>query len=127
MPQDEIHFHFELTDNDNISDPKKTISKKIIARVPSLADLYTSTEISESSFIEDMKNELEEINDLKEDWEKLELEMVKSSELSWEQKQSIKSKLEQVKTKLKNLEEISKSIDVYHYYTLIRVVVTWMS
>ena len=111
MPQDEIHFHFELTDNDNISGPKKTISKKIIARVPSLADLYASTEISESSFIEDMKNELEEINDLKEDWEKLELEMVKSSELSWEQKQSIKSKLEQVKTKLKNLEKISKSID----------------
>ena len=43
--------------------------------------------------MEDMKNELEEINELKEDWEKLELEMVKSSELSWEQKQSIKSTL----------------------------------
>ena len=111
MPQDEVHFHFELTDNDNISGPKKTISKKIIARVPSLADLYANTEISENSFIEDIKNELEEINELKEDWEKLELEMIKSSELSWEQKQSIKSKLEEVKTKLKNLEEISKSID----------------
>ena len=111
MPQDEVHFHFELTDNDNISGPKKTISNKIIARVPSLADLYASTEISESSFVEDLKSELDEINELKEEWEKLELETLKSTELNWEQKQSIKSTLEKVKSKLKSLEELSKSIE----------------
>ena len=40
MPDDEVQFYFELTDNDNVSGPKKTTSKKFIARVPSLADLY---------------------------------------------------------------------------------------
>ena len=30
MPEDEVHFHFELTDNDNISGPKKTISNNFI-------------------------------------------------------------------------------------------------
>ena len=32
MPDDEVHFHFELTDNDNISGPKMTISNTLLQR-----------------------------------------------------------------------------------------------
>ena len=38
MPDDEVHFHFELTDNDNISGPKKTISNTFIQRHTSQCD-----------------------------------------------------------------------------------------
>ncbi|GIS07393.1 MAG: hypothetical protein CM15mP111_0080 [Hyphomicrobiales bacterium] len=30
MPDDEIHFHFELTDNDNISGPKKLFQTPLL-------------------------------------------------------------------------------------------------
>ena len=111
MPQDEVHFHFELTDNDIISGPKKTISKKLIAKIPSIEDLYTNTEILEDSFIEDLKDELNKINELKEEWKDLELEAIKSSELTWEQKESIKNNIKKLKSELKNLEAISKEIE----------------
>ena len=111
MPQDEVHFHFELTDNDNISGPKKTISKKFIARVPSLADLYAKTETSENDFARNLENELNEIDKLKQEWENLELETLKSSELNWEQKESIKNTLEKVKSELKRLEEMSDAVE----------------
>ena len=48
MPEDEVHFHFELTDNDIISGPKRTVSSTFIVRVPSLADLYENVENSEN-------------------------------------------------------------------------------
>ncbi|NOZ75594.1 MAG: hypothetical protein GXO90_09535, partial [FCB group bacterium] len=33
MPEDELHFHFELFDNDIISGPKKTVSGEFVARL----------------------------------------------------------------------------------------------
>ena len=44
MPDDEVYYHFELSDNDEISGPKKTISNTFIVRVPSLSDLYENVE-----------------------------------------------------------------------------------
>ena len=111
MPDDEVQFYFELTDNDDVSGPKKTTSKKFIAKVPSLADLYTETEILEGNFIEDMKEELDNINDLKSELKGIELETLKSNELTWEQKQSINNSIEKVKAELKKLEEISEAIE----------------
>ena len=110
MPDDEVQFYFELTDNDDVSGPKKTTSKKFIAKVPSLADLYTETEILEGNFIEDLKEELENINDLKSELKDIELETLKTNELTWEQKQSINNSIEKVKAELKKL-EISEAIE----------------
>ena len=94
MPDDEVQFYFELTDNDDVSGPKKTTSKMFIAKVPSLADLYTETEILENNFIEDLKEELDNVNDLKNELKDIELETLKSNELTWEQKQSINNSIE---------------------------------
>ena len=86
MPDDEIHFHFELTDNDNISGPKKTISNTFIARVPSLTDLFENIADSEEEFFDNMTQEFENIQDIKEEFESLELKMLKEEELNWDQK-----------------------------------------
>ena len=111
MPEDEVHFHFELTDNDNISGPKKTISSTFIARVPSLADLYETAENSENDFINDLSEGLNEILDLKEELEKLELKTLKAEELDWDQQQSINNTMEQAKEELKNLENLAETIE----------------
>ena len=111
MPDDEIHFHFELTDNDNISGPKKTISNTFIARVPSLTDLFESITNSEEQFFEDMTQELDDIKDLKEEFESLELKMLKEKELDWDQKQSIQDVIENAKKEILQLEKLSESIE----------------
>ena len=111
MPEDEVHFHFELTDNDNISGPKKTISSTFIARVPSLADLYETAENSESDFINDLSEGLNEILDLKEELEELELKTLKAKELDWDQQQTVNNTLEQAKQELDNLENLAEAIE----------------
>ncbi len=111
MPEDEVHFHFELTDNDNISGPKKTISNTFIVRVPSLADLYEKIENSETKFIDNMIEELDDMKNMKEEFEALELKMLKASELDWDQQQSIKNSLEEAREEIKNLEKMFDTIE----------------
>ena len=111
MPDDEIHFHFELTDNDNISGPKKTISNTFIARVPSLTDLFENIADSEEEFFDNMTQEFENIQDIKEEFESLELKMLKEEELNWDQKQSVQNAIENAKKELTRLEKLSESIE----------------
>ena len=111
MPEDEVHFHFELTDNDNISGPKKTISNNFIIQVPSLSDLFEDIEESEKSLVSDFDENLKEIKEIKEQFKSLELKVIKSEKLTWEQEQLIKNNLDKSIHELKKLEEMSKKID----------------
>ncbi len=111
MPEDEVHFHFELTDNDNISGPKMTVSNTFLARVPSLADLYEKVENSEENFIDDLVDGVDDIINMKEKFDALELEMLKTTELDWSQKQSIKNSLEEARREIEKLEEMEDIID----------------
>ena len=111
MPDDEVHFHFELTDNDDVSGPKKTISNTFIARVPSLADLYEDIEESENNIIEDIITELDDIEDLKEAIRDTELKMLKSNEIDWDEKQSLKNSIDESKKEIEKLEKLSDALE----------------
>ena len=111
MPEDEVHFHFELTDNDDISGPKKTVSSTFIARVPSLSDLYETAENAESDFMEEMESGAEEFQELKELFEALGLEALKAKELDWDQQQSVKNAMEKAKEQFANLEKMAEAIE----------------
>ena len=111
MPEDEVHFHFELTDNDNISGPKKTISNNFIIQVPSLSDIFEDIEESEKSLVSEFLENLNEIKEIKEQFESLELKVIKSEKLTWEQEQLIKNNLDKSIQELKKLEEMSKKMD----------------
>ncbi len=111
MPDDEVHFHFEVTDNDNVSGPKKTISNTFIARVPSLTDLFENITDSEQQFFEDMYQEFDNIKNLQEELKSLELQMLKEENLNWDQRKSIKEVIENAKKEIDKLEKLSESIE----------------
>ena len=77
MPDDEVHFHLELTDNDIISGPKKTTSNSYIIQVPSLTDLYENIENYQNNLADNMKDDLENIDNIKDRFKDLELKMLK--------------------------------------------------
>ena len=111
MPEDEIFFHFELSDNDIVSGPNKTISSQFVARVPSLDDLYESIEKTESQFIDNVTENIDEFQDLKDYIEKLNLEALKATDLKWEQQQEMKDVLEKATKELENLEIMAESLN----------------
>lgn len=110
MPGDEIHFHFEVYDNDIISGPKKFISQTFIARIPSLASLYDSFEAEEDTLMDAMALTKEEIRTLKEALEKTELELLKSEDLSWEDKQQADKMLASAKKQVEELRKLEETI-----------------
>ena len=112
MPDDEVHYHFELTDNDNVSGPKKTISEKLIARVPSLADLYEKMESEEENIEEQFNDSVDELMSLKEQIDKMELNVLKAEDnLKWEDQQKIKEMVSKAKDELERIKSISNAME----------------
>ena len=111
MPEDEVHYHFELYDNDNISGPKKSISSTYIARLPSLGDLFASIEEKEDKMVDDLIMRSNEIDKIQDQLNNLELEMLKSNKIDWAQKQQIEETLSKVKEETEALKNIAESME----------------
>ncbi len=110
MPEDEIHFHFELYDNDIISGPKKYVSETFIARVPSLADLYEKMEEEQTELLDYSQVNLEEVQQLQDQIESSRLELLKSENLNWEQRQEIEKILEKTSQEIQKLQKLNEQL-----------------
>ena len=112
MPDDEIHFHFELYDNDPLSGPKKEVSSTFIARIPSLNDLFTSFEDSENEIIADAEKELSSIIKLKDKIKEARLDLLKTDDPSWEQQQKTKESLREIENQIANFQKLNEKLSV---------------
>ena len=111
MPEDELHFRFELYDNDIVSGPKKQISDIFIAKVPSLNDLFMSYESKEEDIISEAQKEFELVRKLKDRIEKTRLELLKTDKPDWEQQQAIKNSLDEAKDQIENFQKLNEKLD----------------
>ena len=111
MPEDEVHYHFELYDNDKVSGPKKSISNTYIARLPSLGDLFASIEEKEDKMVDDLIMSSNEIDKIQDQLKNLELEMLKSDKIDWAQKQQIEETLSKIQEETEALKNIAESME----------------
>ena len=111
MPEDELHFRFELYDNDVVMGPKKQVSDIFIAKVPSLNDLFSSYEAKEEDIISEAQKEFELVRKSKVKLKKARLELLKADEPDWEQQQAIKNSLEEAKDQIENFQKLSEKLD----------------
>lgn len=111
MPEDEVKFHFELYDNDLISGPKKSISENFTANFPSLADLFARTEESEDSLDNNLKEALREFEEVNKSIDDIELKLLKTEELEWEEKQNIRESINAIKKKLNEIDSLQETLN----------------
>ncbi len=111
MPEDEVHYHFELYDNDQVSGPKKSLSGNFIARLPSLEDLFFGIEKKEGELIDNMNMNLEELETIQNNLEDLKLDLIKSDDMDWQQQQTIKKILEETKEKIAEFQEMAEAME----------------
>ena len=111
-PEDEIHYYINVEDNNDFSGASVTTSPLYIARYPSLdnlfSDLEETEEILETEAL-DMKMNLEDIKELMED---LELELLKSDEMSWENVKKVEETLEKMDNIQEQIEEIKEQFEM---------------
>ncbi len=110
-PEDEIHFTIHVQDNNLITGPLATQSVKLIGRYPSIEDLFTQMEEEEEEieqYTDDVISDLENVQELVEE---LQLEMLKSEEMTWEQQQKAEESLQQMQEVFNQLEQIQEAVE----------------
>lgn len=110
VPGDQVQFHIEVYDNNVVSGPGKAVSGPLIARIPTLADLFAeATERSrEAAAITDkVLEDLEEVRAL---LDEMDLSFRGDEQVSWEQQQKGKKVLQSLEQLLEAMESVQAQI-----------------
>jgi len=111
MPGDEVHFHIEVYDNNVVSGPGEAVSGPLIARVPTLADLFARTAESSEEVASTTETVLEDLEDVKALLEEMELAFRGSERVTWEQQQKGREVLETLEEVIGAMESVQKQME----------------
>ncbi len=109
-PEDELHIQICIADNNSLSGPSITKSAILIGRYPSIEDLFGKMEEEEAEvqeYEQEIKMNLEDVHELVEE---LELELLKSEDVSWEQTQKTEEALEKMEEVFDQIENIKETM-----------------
>jgi len=116
MPSEYISYYFELADNDRISGPKITTSRKYIARLPSLEEIIAQTEAEYNENIDRSEQFLRQQRELSERLKNIarKIEQQKGNgdqKLPWQHKKELEEITKKDAEIAEQLEETAKNID----------------
>ncbi len=111
IPSEEVHYFVEVWDNDGWNGAKRARSELRRLVFPSMEDLFTRTEETETQTVEELNDVLKDAETIREKVEQT-LERLKSNpeELSWEESQAMQQTLEKQENLVKQMEEIAESL-----------------
>jgi hypothetical protein len=113
-PGDYVSYFFEVADNDRISGPKITSSRRYIARVPSLDELIAETMKESDERIDETKEFLKSSKELSERLKqaarKLQSEE-RNSDKSWQNSKELQAITEKNDDLLKNIEKAAQDMN----------------
>jgi hypothetical protein len=96
-PGDELAYYFEVWDNDEVNGHKSSRSHKMIFRAPSLEEISTQTDAENKEIKDEMEDIIRESQQLQLQIEKFNKELINKETLSWQDKEQVRSMLEQQK------------------------------
>ena len=101
---DELHFHIIAQDN-NITENNITKSHKLIAKFPTIENIFSEIENYENEtndWVEDIHESVDEITEVTEN---IKLDLLKSEDISWEQQKKIESTFEEINSIANEMEQ----------------------
>lgn len=111
MPEDAIQYWFEVWDNNTVDGPRSATSRKWIARLPSLEEMFSGISETNEEIQREQEEMLEIVKDIREKVDELAMEVQKEPELDWSQQQEAEAAMEQVEDLKEQLEQMSKQLD----------------
>ena len=111
LPEDEVIYFIEVYDNDNVSGPKRGVSRTFRLRFPSLAEIYATVEEIQDINIEDMEEIFERNQQLKEKLDEIALEMRRNYDASWEKRKELKNIANEQAETQKKLKDIQNRLE----------------
>ena len=110
-PGSEIRYYFELSDNDEVSGPKKVRSSTYYAKLPTLGDLYDSQNQSQEESMAMLEEELLSTGEIVEDLESIRMDLLKEGEMDWEDKSALEENLNSLEAIQDELQEMQMAMD----------------
>ena len=128
VPEDVVEYFVEVSDNDEVSGPKRARSNLFLLRLPSLEEVFTDLDRSHEETFENLKETAEEAKNLKEKIESINEDFKKNKEIDWQQQkqmeetakkyQDLQKKLEDVQSRLENMTQQMQEQNVLSTETL---------
>ncbi|MFC1543135.1 DUF4175 family protein [Candidatus Neomarinimicrobiota bacterium] len=110
VPGDEVYFHIEVYDNNIVSGPRKAVSGSLVARLPTLTDLFARAAERSNEATTITENVLEDMEDLITLLDEMDLAFRGEEEISWEQQQKGKQVLETLEQVIAAMESVQEQI-----------------
>ena len=110
MPGDEVHFHLEVYDNNLVSGPGKAVSATLVARLPTLTDLFAQVADRSDQSVTATEGMLEELEKVRSLLEEMEQNLMEENQVSWEQQQKGKEVFQTLEEVLSQLERVQNEI-----------------
>ena len=111
LPEDRIYYHLEALDNNQVAGPQKGQSRQYVLRFPSLYELYSEADQSQEEQLSSLEELAAEGQAHQEYIERVRRELLKSEELSWEQKKELESTLEAEAERARAVEELAAELE----------------
>ena len=110
-PEDGIEFRVEIFDNDQIKGPKKASTVRMIARFPSLNELFTAVDESQEEIYSGGEEVLKQLEITKQVLDEVARELLKKPELKWEQKKQIEEEINKTRTAAEKISKLGEQLD----------------
>ena len=111
LPEDRIYYHLEAFDNNQVAGPQKGQSRQYVLRFPSLYELYSEADQAQEEQLSSLEELAAEGQAHQEYIEQVRRELLKSEELSWEQKKELESTLTAEAERARAVEELAAELE----------------
>lgn len=110
LPEDLVTYHAEAFDNDAVGGPKKGLSSAYTLRFPSLYELFDEVSIEQEQQLETLEEIAEQEQDAHDLVEQLRREVLKTDDLSWQEKKELDAALEAASERAEAVQELAREM-----------------
>lgn len=110
VPGDEVRFQVEIYDNNTMTGPGKVVSGTMVARVPTLEDLFERLSTSSDETTSMTEGVLEDLEDVRALLEEMEMAFRQDERISWDQQQKGRKVLETLEDVMEAMESVQEQL-----------------
>jgi len=106
-----LTYFFEVWDNDGVNGNKSARSNTMSYELPSIDELEALADQSKEEFKDELKENKEEAEALKEEFKKMQEKIVEKKELDWQDRKQMEKMLERQKDMMENMENVQNKME----------------
>ena len=110
LPEDRVTYRVRAIDNDAVTGPKSSYSKEFAVRFPSMFELLDEVTELQSETVMSVEELIDQERSAQKYLEQVRREVLKTEELSWEQKRELEAALDRERERARALEDAAQEL-----------------